>query len=110
MPGWYGFRSRHISNWRAIDEAAIRRGFSEVVWPGRFDVVSQAPLVILDCAHNELSVEALLETVDIELGPGVRPWLVFACLQDKRYERMAGLLAPRVREANTHAVLSGPSL
>lgn len=81
-----------------IDEAAIRRGLGEVVWPGRFDVVSQAPLVILDCAHNELSVAALLETVDIELGPEVKPWLVFACLRDKRYERMAALLAPRVRE------------
>jgi len=82
-----------------IDEGAIRRGFGEVVWPGRFDVVSRAPLVILDCAHNELSIQALLETVDIELGPEIKPWLVFACLQDKRYDRMAALLAPRVREA-----------
>ncbi|MBF6570252.1 MAG: bifunctional folylpolyglutamate synthase/dihydrofolate synthase [Candidatus Binataceae bacterium] len=84
---------------RHIDESAIRRGFRELVWPGRFDIVARAPLVILDCAHNELSIEALLETIALELGPEVRPWLVFACLQDKRYERMAALLAPRVREA-----------
>ncbi len=82
-----------------IDERAIRRGFAEVLWPGRFDVVSRAPLTILDCAHNELSIEALLETVDIELGRDIKPRLVFACLEDKRYERMAELLAPRVREA-----------
>ena len=55
-----------------------------MVWPGRFDVVSRAPLVILDCAHNELSVEALLETIAVELGPEVRPRLVFGCLEDKQ--------------------------
>ncbi|MBV8362393.1 MAG: bifunctional folylpolyglutamate synthase/dihydrofolate synthase, partial [Deltaproteobacteria bacterium] len=38
-----------------ITENAIRRGMAEVSWPGRFDRVWQQPLVILDCAHNELS-------------------------------------------------------
>ena len=27
------------------------------------------PLVILDCAHNEFAIEALLETIAVELGP-----------------------------------------
>jgi dihydrofolate synthase/folylpolyglutamate synthase len=54
--------------------------------------------VILDCAHNELSVEALLETLAMEFGPSVRPRLVFGCLEDKNWARMAELLAPRVRD------------
>jgi len=82
-----------------LDEDAIRRGLAEVIWPGRFDVVMHRPLVILDCAHNELAVEALLETIAVELGPGVRPHLVFGCLEDKRWEHMAEMLAPRVRDA-----------
>jgi dihydrofolate synthase/folylpolyglutamate synthase len=82
-----------------LDEDAIRRGLAEVIWPGRFDVVVRRPLVILDCAHNELAVEALLETIAVELGPGVRPHLVFGCLEDKKWERMAEMLAPRVRDA-----------
>ncbi|MGH7905899.1 MAG: bifunctional folylpolyglutamate synthase/dihydrofolate synthase, partial [Candidatus Binataceae bacterium] len=82
-----------------ISEREIRRGFQQVVWPGRFDIVSRQPLVILDCAHNELSIQALLDTIAIELGPEVRPRLVFACLQDKKYGRIAELLAPRIREA-----------
>ncbi|MGH7933150.1 MAG: bifunctional folylpolyglutamate synthase/dihydrofolate synthase [Candidatus Binataceae bacterium] len=82
-----------------VDEAAIRRGLSEVVWPGRFDIVSHHPLVILDCAHNELAIEALLETIAVELGPRVRPLLVFGCLGDKQWERMAAMLAPRMRDA-----------
>ena len=82
-----------------LDADAIRRGLAEVIWPGRFDVVMHRPLVILDCAHNELAVEALLETIAVELGPGVRPHLVFGCLEDKRWEHMAEMLAPRVRDA-----------
>jgi dihydrofolate synthase/folylpolyglutamate synthase len=81
-----------------LDEAAIRRGLAEVVWPGRFDIVARRPTVILDCAHNELAVEALLETIAVELGPSVKPRLVFGCLEDKRWERMAEMLGPRVRD------------
>jgi dihydrofolate synthase/folylpolyglutamate synthase len=83
----------------AIGEDAIRRGLREVYWPGRFDIVSRAPVVILDCAHNELAISALLETISVELGPEVKPRLVFGCLADKQWERMAAMLAPRVRDA-----------
>ena len=80
-----------------ITENAIRRGLAEVSWPGRFDRVWQRPLVILDCAHNELSTEALLQTIDLELGPAVMPRLVFGCQEDKQWVRMAEMLAPRMR-------------
>jgi dihydrofolate synthase/folylpolyglutamate synthase len=83
--------------WR-IDEPAIRRGLGEVQWPGRFDMVSERPAVVLDCAHNALSIAALLETIEVELGRDVRPRLVFGCLEDKDWERMAELLGPRIRD------------
>jgi dihydrofolate synthase / folylpolyglutamate synthase len=83
--------------WR-IGEDAIREGLRNLSWPGRFDVVSRQPLVILDCAHNELSIRALLETIDVELGRNVRPRLVFGCLEDKQWAQMASMLAPRVRD------------
>ncbi|HUY27336.1 MAG TPA: folylpolyglutamate synthase/dihydrofolate synthase family protein [Candidatus Binataceae bacterium] len=82
----------------AIGQDAIRRGLRDVYWPGRFDIVQRAPMVILDCAHNELSVSALLETISVELGAAVRPRLVFGCLASKQWERMAAMLAPRVSE------------
>ncbi len=83
--------------WR-IGEDSIRRGLREVYWPGRFDVVQRRPLVVLDCAHNELSVEALLDTIASELGPQARARLIFGCLSDKNWPRMAQLLGPRVRD------------
>ncbi|HVA81996.1 MAG TPA: folylpolyglutamate synthase/dihydrofolate synthase family protein [Candidatus Binataceae bacterium] len=82
----------------AIGQDAIRRGLREVYWPGRFDIVQRDPIVILDCAHNELSISALLETISVELGPAVRPRLVFGCLASKQWERMAAMLAPRMSE------------
>ncbi len=81
-----------------IGEEAIRRGLREVYWPGRFDIVSRNPTVILDCAHNELAVSALLETISVELNPQIRPHLVFGCLASKQWERMAAMLAPRVAD------------
>ncbi|HEY2105993.1 MAG TPA: folylpolyglutamate synthase/dihydrofolate synthase family protein [Candidatus Binataceae bacterium] len=83
--------------WR-MDEAQIRRGLRELYWPGRFDIVQRRPLVVLDCAHNELSIEALLETIALEVGPQARPRLVFGCLSDKNWSRMAQLLGPRIAD------------
>jgi dihydrofolate synthase / folylpolyglutamate synthase len=81
-----------------VGEEAIRRGMAEVVWPGRFDVIQTEPAVVLDCAHNELGVQALLEALAVELGAEVRPRLIFACLSDKNFGRMAEMLGPRVRD------------
>jgi dihydrofolate synthase/folylpolyglutamate synthase len=89
--------SLRVQGWK-ISDAAIRSGLGELSWPGRFDIVSRDPIVILDCAHNELSIEALLETVRVELGEDVRPKLIFGCLAVKRYAQMVKMLRPRVCE------------
>jgi dihydrofolate synthase/folylpolyglutamate synthase len=85
------------AGWR-LEETHLRRGLQDLYWPGRFDVVQQRPLVVLDCAHNELSIEALLDTIALELGPQARPRLIFGCLSDKNWPRMAQLLGPRVKD------------
>ena len=83
--------------WR-IDEDAIRRGLKDIYWPGRFDVVAKRPTVILDCAHNEMSIAALLETMSVELGPDVKPRLIFGCQSAKDWAKMAAMLTPRIRD------------
>ena len=92
-----------------LAEDAIRRGLREMLWPGRFDIVMRNPLVILDCAHNELAIEALIETIAVELGPKVKPRLIFGCLEDKQWERMAAMLGPRVSDVTiTRAAAKRP--
>jgi dihydrofolate synthase / folylpolyglutamate synthase len=81
-----------------IEEDQIRPGLRDLYWPGRFDIVSRRPFVILDCAHNEMSIAALLETLAVEFGTDVKPRLVFGCLAAKEWQRMAAMLAPRVRD------------
>jgi len=43
-----------------IPPAAIRKGLRSVAWPGRFEVLSRAPLVIADAAHNGDSARKLV--------------------------------------------------
>jgi len=42
---------------------AIRKGFNNAVWPGRCEVVSRNPLVVLDGAQNIASTRVLKKTI-----------------------------------------------
>lgn len=48
-------RSRGV----AVKEKAIRKGLAGAAWPGRFEVLSKRPLVVLDGAHNPSGAAAL---------------------------------------------------
>src|SRR5262249_5331924 len=75
---------------------AVRRGLAEVRWPGRLAVVSEAPLVVLDGAHNADGIATLVAELPAIVGD--RPLdLVFAAMADKRWPEMLATLLPRVR-------------
>ncbi len=46
----------------AIGPKAVRQGFQQARWPGRFEIIKKNPTVILDCAHNVDSARALVRT------------------------------------------------
>ena len=56
-----------------VDDDAVRAGLASVVWPGRYETVSEQPLVILDGAHNAESARALLDAVSADERVGQRP-------------------------------------
>lgn len=64
-----------------IPPAAVEEGLAAVRWPLRIEIVARAPLVILDAAHNEASVAALLET--LRPLPVRRRVVLFAAARDK---------------------------
>ncbi|MDD5730026.1 MAG: bifunctional folylpolyglutamate synthase/dihydrofolate synthase [Candidatus Omnitrophica bacterium] len=46
-----------------IRPSAIRKGLADTRWPGRFEIISKSPSIVLDGAHNFASAQVLKETV-----------------------------------------------
>jgi dihydrofolate synthase/folylpolyglutamate synthase len=80
-----------------LPDKAVSHGLCEVQWPARIEVLSRRPFVILDCAHNVASVQALLETLQSTFPP-TRRLLIFAGSRDKDLTGMLALLAPHFQE------------
>ena len=76
-----------------IEETSIRSALSQTQIPGRIQIVSHKPMTILDAAHNEASIAALIETLDNHFPPMHRT-LIFSASRDKQWKNMLELLAP----------------
>ena len=76
-----------------ISHANIKRGFADVSWPGRFEILQNDPLVVIDSAHNLDSAEKLAQTIRDYL-PGRAVGLVFGASEDKDVTGMLGALSP----------------
>ena len=77
-----------------IDGQAIREGLRAARCPARIEVVSHRPTVVLDAAHNEASVAALLRVLN-EYFPSAPRVLVFASSVDKDAPAMLKQLLPQ---------------
>jgi dihydrofolate synthase/folylpolyglutamate synthase len=80
-----------------ITEAAIRQGFADVIWPGRFELLSRVPPLVIDSAHNRDSALKLRLAID-DYFPSLPVILVFGASQDKDIKGMFKELLPRVRQ------------
>ncbi len=78
-----------------IMETAILKGFAEVRWQGRFEVIRRNPPIIIDSAHNQDSALKLRLAIDDYL-PGQPVILVFGASEDKDIHGMFAALLPRV--------------
>lgn len=76
-----------------IGEDAIRAGLANVSWPGRFEVLQRAPLLLLDGAHNPNGIAALAESLRLYF-PGKKIVFVMGALKDKDYTSMIRMLVP----------------
>jgi dihydrofolate synthase/folylpolyglutamate synthase len=52
-----------------IADEAVQAGLANVQWPARMEIVGYQPLVVLDCAHNVASAQALVETLRTSFPP-----------------------------------------
>ena len=86
-----------------LTEVQIRAGLRSVHWPGRLDIVSTHPLVILDGAHNIQALHALLAELP-GLAPNRRPLFLFGVMRDKDWRPMVAALEQVAAEVVVTAV------
>lgn len=79
-----------------VTEAVLHAGLSRVHWPGRLQLITRrgGQQVLLDGAHNAGGAEILASAL-AEFFPSARPTLVLGILEDKDWEAMCRMLAPR---------------
>lgn len=70
-----------------IGEDNIYQGFAAAKWPGRFEIVSHSPIIVLDGAHNPSGAKALRLTLEA-VFPNRDIVLVVGILADKDYHSM----------------------
>ncbi|MCC8100609.1 MAG: bifunctional folylpolyglutamate synthase/dihydrofolate synthase [Clostridiales bacterium] len=99
--------------WQISDEA-IRRGLASVSWPGRFELLSRSPMLILDGSHNPHGMRATVDSLRA-VFPGETFVFLLSVMADKDYPAMLDLLAPLAKEfftvtANTPRALDAQAL
>ena len=85
----------NLPNRYDVTRNAIIEGFKNVIWPGRFEVLSEAPLIIIDGAHNPDSFLKLSLTLQKYL-PGKKTKLIFGVSEDKDFVKMIQIIQPFV--------------
>ncbi|GHH97197.1 bifunctional folylpolyglutamate synthase/dihydrofolate synthase [Neobacillus kokaensis] len=74
-----------------ISEQAIRSGLTHAYWPGRFEILSENPLVIIDGAHNDEGITTLVNELSSRYSDR-NIHIIFAALKDKTYDKMIAKL------------------
>ena len=73
-----------------IEDSIIAKGISDVKWPGRFEIYSKDPLIILDAAHNTDSVKVLRDNI-LSLYPKSETAVIISVLKDKNINEIFSL-------------------
>ena len=69
----------------------LAQAIEETSWPGRLEIVSKDPLMILDGAHNPHAIKALLATLQDRFADYHKE-ILFTCIKTKALEDMLDLL------------------
>jgi len=66
----------------AINDARAMEGLAKTTLPGRMEMVSTTPRVIVDCAHNAASLDAAMKAIGQHI-PYDSMVVIFGCCSDK---------------------------
>lgn len=90
-----------------VSEEAIRQGLEKTRWIGRFTIVDEDPLFIVDGAHNRDAADRLLETLKLYV-PHKRKVFIIGVLADKEYDYIMSRLAPEAERIVTVMTPNNP--
>ncbi|CTM68739.1 bifunctional folylpolyglutamate synthase/dihydrofolate synthase [Streptococcus pneumoniae] len=74
-----------------VSNDLLGQALEETSWPGRLEIVSRDPLMILDGAHNPHAIKALLVTLQERFADHHKE-ILFTCIKTKALEDMLDLL------------------
>ena len=74
-----------------ISDKALREGLEKCHWNGRFEVLSEAPMIVFDGAHNEDGMASACKSIR-EYFPNQKVTLLIGVLADKNYSAYANML------------------
>ncbi|KQL20691.1 bifunctional folylpolyglutamate synthase/dihydrofolate synthase [Cytobacillus solani] len=70
-----------------IEDEHIYSGLKKSYWPGRFETISMDPLIIIDGAHNEEGITALVNELNKRYSEK-KIRIIFTALSDKKMDKM----------------------
>lgn len=91
-----------------IPERAIQAGLRNVRWPARLERLQVEPTVIVDCAHNVASIQALIDAIQTVYRIPGKWYIIFAASNDKQIREMLHELTPVVGEWHLTKYISNP--
>lgn len=83
-----------------IPEEAITQALATVVFPGRFEIFSESPVILIDGAHNSNGIQAFVKNMDLYF-PNRNINLYFGMLEDKDIEESLTYLVPIAKNIHT---------
>lgn len=77
-----------------IQEEAVREGLARVTWPGRLEVLSERPWIVLDGAHNPGAMKTLSRNLS-QVFSYKRLLLIIGMMKDKDIEQTFNYIIPK---------------
>ena len=92
------FRAWMEATGRSVHAECIEAALRVVSWPGRMEVLQEAPLVIIDGAHNLPAIERLVQNMRAHVGK--KQTLLFSALTRKDSKQMLLRLQEALPDVN----------
>lgn len=70
-----------------INEKAVLEGMAETTWQGRFSIINNRPLIVIDGAHNEDGAKKLAQSIEAYFT-NKKIIYIMGVLRDKEYEKI----------------------